>query len=242
LIGAKSVFEFNQQEKLPTVVNDKLQVLNFPNGLDGKDIGAVKLKKIKDKISTDQDVFLVRVTYETLMYNINSINNYYSRTNTNDLDSYSKSNVTSNEDGNIYQLNAPYYYDTQLFSANGKTITGLLLKTTYDSTPTKKVLGITDEENQSLIEIINLNNLSNSKIFFREIDTNEENLYNTFSLELVSENEFNELILYRPQDPIDIYSLDNSIFLSNNYSKYLYELNFNENDNLLIYGPWITQE
>lgn len=130
---------------------------------------------------------------------------------------------------NFYKPESPYYFKTQIFTDNNQTITGVVFGVTDESVPSKKLLGITKEENQRLLTLIEDNELVNSKIYFKEVLEENDNPflsiegvpYRTYILNIVAENMSGELKLYNPLENIIVYSLDGFIYASNEYSNYI---------------------
>lgn len=162
--------------ELSSVLEEELQLINFPNTQTGKDIGVVKTKRIADTIQISEEENLTRITYETLLFNIKNNNSSYSQGNSSSIDkSTAGTHSFSAQQNNFYQPTLPYYFKTQLLTDSNQTITGLLLETLDGSTPTKKILGITNDENQILKDLITQNGLNNCKVFFKELENFNKN-------------------------------------------------------------------
>ena len=108
----------------------------------------------------------------------------------------------------------------------GETINGIVLHTYDNSLATTMVLGITEDEHNSLLNIIELNNLNNPKLYFHPtLDDGSFNLseegvsYKKYTLKIVSENSDNNFLINNLNDNITIYSIDELIFFSKSYSE-----------------------
>lgn len=216
--------------ELPSVIGEELQLINFPNTQQGKDIGVVKTKRIADTIKTNEDENQQRVTYETLLFNIKNTNNSYSRSNSSSIDKASTgTNSFSKQQNNFYQPALPYLIKKQEFTREEQTITSLLLETIDNSFSTKKILGITQIENAHLVNIISDNNLTNAKIYLNNVLDIEEDTftsieginYSVYKLEILAENSQGQKEIYKSTDEIFVYSIDNLIYSSNDYGKYI---------------------
>ncbi len=169
LINAKSVFSFDEESKLPTVVSEQLQIINFPNASSGKDSGAIRQQRTEDKIQTvDENTFVKRVTYETLLHSMKrDVSPFANNLNANtDL---SKSGIRTHiaAQNLFYQPSSPHYLDTFIFADGNKTITGLLLRNNGDLIITKKILGIANEQIDIIKTLIINNSIVNAKLFFQ---------------------------------------------------------------------------
>jgi len=233
LLEATPVNKPKNEFELPTVVDERLQIINFPND-SGSDIGVVKHQKVEDRLqTTDENTFVERVSYETLIQNIitNSVTD--SKSSSSLIDSTKSSGKTSFENqSSFYFPQQPYQLRRKVFTENNETITGLKLTLLQNYYPTKKVLGITRGEFEELKSIIDTHNLRKSKVFFTNFldkETNsftslEEVNYNKYSISISGESSSGEVQIYNPDNEILVYSLDKLVFASNNYSKYLPEL------------------
>ena len=133
------------------------------------------------------------------------------------------------EQNNFFQPEEPYFLETVLFTEGTQSITGLILNTESDTTPTKKILGITEEENQSLLAIIISENLINPRFFFRNKLYDEDSYFvspeninfQVYSLEIIAENNEGENIIFTPEEPVTVYSLDGFVYSSHKYAECL---------------------
>ena len=96
--------------------------------------------------------------------------------------------------------------------------------TVDNSLATKKIIGLTNDENQQLLNLIITNNINNCKIFFKELsDVSSVSFeginYNVSVLGIIGEGIDGELKLYFLENSIKIYTIDSFLFASKNYSK-----------------------
>lgn len=232
LLNAESFVQKTRELELPSVMDSRLQLINFPNSQRGNDIGTVQSKRIEDIVQTTGEAYLQRVTYETLLIDMKrNAAAYLKPSSTLQGGKGAGSTHYKVERNNFYQPEIPYYLKTQIFTDNVETITGLTLNTTDGSIPTKKLLGITKEENQRLLDLIEDNEMANAKVYFYNllgedsvIISNEENPYKIYTLNIVAENSLGEMKRYVPSEDITVYTLDGLLFFSELYTKYGYKL------------------
>ncbi|MFC4635978.1 hypothetical protein ACFO3O_18850 [Dokdonia ponticola] len=226
LLDAKNVF-IGDDQQLPKIVDETLQIINFPNNSESNDIGAIRYQKIEDKIQINESEILERVTYETLVFNIKTTNNSYSTGSSSHIDTTSTdTHRFSNHDNNFYQLALPYYLKPQLFTDGNQTITGLFLEIIDGGMPSKKILGISKDENNRLKQVITDNDLSQCKIIFKKNDDFYENEIKKYNLHIIAEGTSSSNQIFNPLEDIVVYSIDNFVFVSAEYSKYkIFETN-----------------
>lgn len=230
--------------ELPSVIEEELQLINFPNAQRSSDIGVVKTKRIADAIAINEEENIKRFTYETLLFNIKNNNSGYTKNNSASIDkSAAGTHSFSQQRNNFYQPAGPYCLKTELFTDNGNTITGLRLQTTDGSTPTKKILGLTKDENQQLLDLITTHNLSNCKVFFRGLSTDdfvslEDVTYMAYSLGVVAESNVGKLELYFLDTELKVYAVDGLMYVSDVYGKHTPILDFNNNIHFIKHGLW----
>lgn len=219
--------------ELPSVIEEELQIINFPNKQQGNDIGVIKTKRIADTIQISEDETIQRFTYETLLFNIKNINNSYLRNNSSVIDKASAGTQSfSNQQNNFYQPSSPYYLKTQLFTDGNETITGLLLETFDSSIPTKKILGITKDENFVLKSLIADYELFNCKIFFDDklsrgdyyVSLESKN-YKFYNLGILGETSEGKLNVYYPDVIINVYEALGYVYASKAYAEAIPNLN-----------------
>ncbi|KAB8156123.1 hypothetical protein EZY14_002585 [Kordia sp. TARA_039_SRF] len=217
-------------EALPIIVDEKLQIINFPNALGTKDIGVIKCQKIEDKLLTDEeDVYLSRVTYETLMHDIKRVTTPYLPSGSTQIDSVKTGMKNYASENPSYQLNLPYYIDTFVFTDVDTTITGLTLNTLEGNKPSKKVLGITQDEMNTLKALVSTYNLLNAKLFFldqkseerQDVASVEEVNYKKHKLAVIGETQADGIKVYIPASEIYVYTVDDFILFSKSYSEFV---------------------
>lgn len=214
-------------QELPTIVDERLQIVNFINLKKSTDVAIVKHQKVIDRIPTkDQNTFINRVTYETLLEDIKQNISPTELNSATNSDSSKTGLKTFGEQHNQFYLpKLPYYIEKQQFTHNSTIITGLRLKNTLDTIPTKKILGFTEKEFQRIRETAVANNLNNCKIFFKNQLYNEtdyfyslENTrYKQYHIAIVGEDQSGKLKLHTMDLPIIVFSLDNSVYISKEY-------------------------
>ena len=233
LLQEKSFFAVANSPS-PTIVNETLQIINFVNATGAVDIGAIKHQRIEDRLQTvDENTYLSRVTYETLLHSINNNESRYFKTTSSAID-----NTTSNNQQIIlYQPKTPYHFKTKLFTDKNNIVTGLVLQIREDNLPSKKILGITKGEFTQLKTAITDHQIQNPKIFFKTQLYNNSDFfispesirYQLYTLHIVGENNLGELKLYNI-DTIQVYTLDQYIFFSEAYTEFIPEIGEDEFD------------
>lgn len=238
LINAKSVFSKSHESQQSSVIYDRLQIVNFPNTTNANDVSVIKCKKIEDKLQTiDENSFLNRVSYESLIHNVKrNITPHLKKTS--DISDINKSEtkIYGDKYNNFYKPNLPYTIKTETFTDNQETINGVIIETTDNSNPTKIILGLSQEENNRLIDLIEINELIQPKIFFRKDDyLNQSEDDYSISPELIKYNKYvigitgektsgiDGLKLFFPLERIEVYSIDGYIYISKKYSEYIVE-------------------
>jgi hypothetical protein len=228
LINAKSFYSVSSDLHFPTIEDHNLQLIHFPLSNGRTDVGTVVSKRSEDAIMATEDEIVQRVTYETLLNTLNrKTSQFLKSSNTTKDVSSSSIKEFDPKTNNFYQPEEPYYFKTTLFTDNGQTITGLTLETIDGTIPTKKILGITKEENQQLVDLIANEGLNNVRVYFKEIFKDDLKLnisnegigYKVYVLNVVGENLDGKLKLFDTTESIIIYCLDEYAFFSAKYSK-----------------------
>ncbi|MBP2616435.1 hypothetical protein [Chryseobacterium jejuense] len=235
--------------ELTYIIDQNLLLIDFESKSGVKDIATVTTKKVEDLIMKNDTDSLKRVTYETLLNNVRQNAGGYFESRTAYLDNSNSGTVTYNDKrNNFYQSEKPYYLKTEIFTdTEGNTITGLSLQVSGGGLPSKKILGITNDENLKLITKIEDNHINNPKFYFKnDLDggekyfTSSEGItYKRYSLSILGEDQEGKLIIVFPDKEIFVTTTDNLVFASNDYSKWLPELNYN--DFKIITGAIWTQ-
>ncbi|RRJ92740.1 hypothetical protein EG240_01610 [Paenimyroides tangerinum] len=215
--------------ELPIVSENQNQIINFPNALKTEDIGLVKSRRIFDAIAVDGQSYLQRVTYETLLDTIRQETGINLETTSTNIDSSTTGTVNYEPEvnNNFYQPELPYYFQVEEFVYEGTSIQGVTLFTADLTKPSKKILGITNSEYQYLQDLIVQENLTNSRIFFKntlplEDDTylSTENIrFKSYLLLISAENPAGEPKIYSPVQNVLVYTIDGFVFFSQLYSE-----------------------
>lgn len=229
LFKAKSFTVSRSGLELPIVSENQNQIINFPNALKTEDIGLVKSRRIFDAIAVDGQPYLERVTYETLLNSIRQETGINLETTSSVIDSTSTGTVNYEPEinNNFYQPELPYYLQVEEFVYEDISIQGITLFTTDLTKPSKKILGITKSEYQYLQDLIVQENLTNSRIFFKntlplEDDaylSNENVRFKSYLLMISSENLDGEPKIYSPVQNVLVYTIDGFVFFSQLYSE-----------------------
>lgn len=212
------------------VTDQNLLLINFENKTGRQDIATVTTKRIEDLIMKNETEDLPRVTYETLLHNIRQNVGSFFQSSTAYVDN-SNSGTLSFDKGrnNYYRPQSPYYLQTEVFtSTEGTTITGLSLNVQDGSLPSKKILGITKAENDVFTALIGTT-LNNPKFFFKnELEdetsyyTSTENIsYRRYSLAVLGEDQTGKLQLLEPATKILVSTVDNLVYASEEYAKWM---------------------
>lgn len=193
-------------------------------------ISAVQTIVVNDSIETgdESNPILNRVLYVTELINILSVAVTLDNK-MNDTSTTSCATIISTSN-KTYELPPPFIFTLKPFTEGLTPITGIILKTSDSSIPNKVFLGVSKDENESIITVINESNLNNPRIFLIDLfqeDTqliSKENiLYKKYSIGIVGEQQNDgKLTLLTPETPIYAYSLDGLYHFSNNYSKYVF--------------------
>ena len=221
------------------VIDQNLLLINFENKTGGQDIATVITKRVEDLVMKNNTESIQRVTYETLLHNIRQNVGSFFQSRTAYLDN-SNSGTLSFDKGrnNYYRPEKPYYLQTEVFtSAEGTTITGLSLHVQDGSLPSKKLLGITKAENDVFIALIGTT-LNNPKFFFKNkledetaYYTSTENIsYRRYSLAVLGEDQNGNLKLVEPANKIYVSTIDNMVYASEEYAKWMPMMNLNYGD------------
>ncbi|GEN68240.1 hypothetical protein [Chryseobacterium rhizosphaerae] len=233
--------------ELVYVIDQNLLLIDFENKAGGKDVATVTTKKVEDLIMKNDTESLPRVTYETLLNNIrqNTTSYYESRIAYQD-NSNSGTISYSNKNNNFYQPEKPYYFKTEQYTTpEGKSNMGLSLGLEQGKLPSKKLLGITNDENKELIKAVNENQLNNPKFYFNnelgaESSTYlslEGKEYKKYNLFIIGEDQNGKLKIVSPTTNVNVTTIDHIAFTSSEYAKWVPYLNSIENQpvNIKIY-------
>ena len=222
LLDAKSSIIPRSSSELPSVIDNRMQLVYFNN----TDIAVIKTKRTEDIVRSEENVTTQRVTYETILTNIRQNNTAFSGW-TVSQDSTTAKNIHFDDDNNnYYHLEEPYYWELLIFTHALKKITGLNLKTGNETTPSKKILGVTEAEKKQLTDLIIDNGLLNAKIFLSNLIDNKDAIYiseegisyQMFKIGIIAESAIAGLKIHRPQTDIIVYCIDNYTFFTRDYS------------------------
>ncbi len=237
LINVSPQMESRKPEELAYVIDQNLLLIDFENKAGGKDIATVTTKKVEDLIMKNDTESLKRVTYETLLHNIRQSTGSFFESRSAYLDNSNGGTIAySDKRNNFYQPESPYYLKTEVFTGiNAVTITGLSLHVLDGSLPSKKVLGITKTENDAFVTLIG-STLNNPKFFLNnELKDNDayytslENVsYRRYSLAIIGEDQTGKLQILEPANKILVSTVDNMVFASEEYSKWVPMINNND--------------
>ncbi|WP_027387948.1 hypothetical protein [Chryseobacterium gregarium] len=237
LINVSPQIESRKPEELAYVIDQNLLLIDFENKAGGKDIATVTTKKVEDLIMKNDTESLKRVTYETLLHNIRQSTGSFFESRSAYLDNSNGGTIAySDKRNNFYQPESPYFLKTEVFTGtDAVTITGLSLNVVDGSLPSKKVLGITKTENDVFVTLIG-STLNNPKFFLNnELKDNDayytslENvLYTRYSLSIIGEDQTGKLQILEPANKILVSTVDNMVFASEEYSKWVPMINSND--------------
>lgn len=108
------------------------------------------------------------------------------------------------------------------FEGISEWINGIQIEKTSQNQVLNFYLGITYEEYESFLLNNNLNTLINASFYFREVgEDNNDRSFFCYSLEVIGEDSNGDLVIIKPESSVNVYSLDNIIFYSAMFSKYM---------------------
>lgn len=216
--------------ELVYIIDQNLLLIDFENKAGGKDIATVTTKKVEDLIMINDTESLKRATYETLLNNIRQNIGSFFESRAAYQDNSNSGTISYNDKrNNFYRPEAPYYFQTEVYNdSNGTSITGLSLHVADGTLPSKKVLGITEDENNVFINLIG-NQINNAKFYFKNELLNENDTYTSidgvkykkYSLAIVGENQSGGLVLITPTNKVYVTTTDDMVFASEEYSKWI---------------------
>jgi hypothetical protein len=192
-------------------------------------------KVIFDKLAyTENDESLVqnRVIYETQL-NEGIGKGLFARSNSNTSSDNAGSIVFSEDDNNFYRVSDPYYMQTEKFTNSNSIISGVkLLNLDNVDFNAKSVLGLVAEENEILRTIIVDNSLKSTSIFLLNTlnansdsyVSNEDVTYKIYLVGVLGENDESKLNVVFPDEDLKIYTIDDDIYFSEDYVKYMPEM------------------
>lgn len=233
LINVTPHIQPKSTNELRYVIDQNLLLIDFENKTGGKDIATVTTKRVEDQIMKNDTESLERVTYETLLHNIRQSTGSFFESRSAYLDNSNGGTIAySDKRNNFYQPESPYFLKTDVFTSTDViTITGLSLHVLDGSLPSKKILGITKEENDVFVSLIG-STLNNPKFFFKNELNNDDYFisserikYRRYSLGIIGENHIGDVIIIFPTTKIYVSTIDNMAYSSTEYSKWLPKIN-----------------
>lgn len=212
-----------------TVVSyKKLKLINEYFDKKQQGISVVQTLMVKDSIETgDEDnPYLKRVAYITETVDV--LNNSVSLQNNTSSSTLSISSSSGNvSPSKTYILPRPYFYLLQNFT-DVNEIRGVTLNILDSTKPNKIIVGLSETENDIIMNITTINNLKNARLilidFFNvknKLESPESVMYQKYRLGVVGESDSSTNKLYYPEENIIIYSLDNRFFFTKRYSDYI---------------------
>lgn len=228
LINASPLLNLGSDNSYARMTSEKLNLINEFYDKKQQGISIVQTLTVNDVIETgiEETPTVGRVTYLTEAVDV--MNNAVSATGSTTSTTYtspSAGGAVSNS--KTYQLSDPYYYNLKMFTDSTETISGLELKTLDGSTPTKIILGLTQEENNTIKALIT-DDTKNPRLFLMDLfeDENElvspENIkYQKYKVAIVSEDAEENNKLEEPNNSVFVYSLDRRYHFSKGYSEYI---------------------
>ena len=231
LINVSPKIQTKTSDELVYVIDQNLLLIDFENKAGGKDIATVTTKKVEDFIMKSDTENLKRVTYETLLNNIRqNVGSFFESRAAYQDNSNSGTITYSDKRNNFYTPEKPYYLQPVAYTDNeAKKITTLSLHLEDGSISSKKILGITFDENAQFIPLIIQKQINNPKFYFsNELEdpnanytSQEQRTYKKYSLSVIGENQSGELIIVAPVQHIYVYTLDDVTFTSDEYAKWM---------------------
>ena len=228
LIKSKPLLKAGDDTGFSKMTSEKLNLINHYYDRKQQGISAVQTLTVNDLIDTGIEATptLARVTYvsETIDLVSDTVSvKGASKTDTKTSPSASGTIAKSK----MYNLPEPYFYTLKVFTDSTTTVNGLELKTIDGSSPTKIILGITNEENETLKSLVSTTT-KNPRLFLVDLfeDGSEllspENIkYQKYKVGIVGENSGGILKLSYPTNDVMVYSLDRKYHFSKSYSEYV---------------------
>lgn len=196
-------------------------------------------KVVYDKLAyrENEEVFIQdRVIYETQL--IEGIGKgLFARSNSSTSSYNAGSIIFSNESNNFYLVSQPYFFLTKVFTDSTLLIKGLTIHNTdVNSNINNYVLGLDKNENDILKGLIDSNILVNSYIYLKNILNNDNDFitskeginYKKYNIGITSEDVSGNLIIIYPEENINVYTIDSSLFFSREYGLHMPDLAINE--------------
>jgi hypothetical protein len=224
LINAMPLLVANGTHQVSSLVDYRVQLINY-NDNRQKGISAIQKSIFNDILETGNGD-LNRVTYVSV--SIDLLANAISPTGKISLDTKSNPSVIGSlSDELTYELSDPFFLDFTTFMDDTLEINALSIDTTDGSIPNKIIIGVTKNENNQLIMLIeSKSEYINSRLTLMNLSDEQlisvEGInYFKYLLGIVSEDGTGNLVQSMPLTPVVLYSLDNYIFFSNDYSQHM---------------------
>lgn len=184
-------------------------------------------QRTQNTIAVSDTENLTLFTYLAIVENEQSSHSNFSSTSSSDKTATGYSQQNLSEFHTLPNLPGNEYVEVKPFTDTGETVNGIVLKTVDGSLSTSLVLGITENEQQKLLDLISANSLKNPKIYFRNLLESEDESfvsvedekYKVYLLEIIAENNLGELLNYYLNEDIKVYSIDGLVYVSMVYSK-----------------------
>ena len=185
-------------------------------------ITAAQTAKVNDTIVSDSlpQSQIRRITYISEIINLTNSFSLLEPTTSVDMTSSAASDAVSSA---YYQLPYPYFYVVSNFTPGTEVIKSLRLRSITNAIPSKLIIGITEQENDLLEDLIG-SSIKNPRILLDPIhDGNlvakEGTIYQMFKLCILAEQS-GALQLLHPDEDVLVYTMDWNIFFSSDYSMY----------------------
>ena len=231
LINVTPKIQSKGGSELVYVIDQNLLLIDFENKVGGKDIATVSTKKVEDLIMKNDTESVKRVTYETLLNNIRqSVGSFFQSRVAYQDNSNSGSISYNDKRNNFYQPEQPYYFVTEKYTdTSGNLITSLTLHVMQGQNPSKKILGMSEEENMFFNDLISNKELNNPRFYFKNVLADNEQFYTSlegmkyqkYSLGVLGENSNGILKVFFPTDIMYVITVDNMVFVTDEYAKWI---------------------
>jgi len=237
LLFATPILKANAANGYSLLISQKQQLINYYSYQRSLGCASVQTLKVVDTLSSTDNI--VRVLYLTEAVNVMS-----DATNImNDISAETKTSpslsgaVSANK---MYRLPYPYFYELKLFTDEGKTISGLELKTEDGSVPNKIILGLTQEEDLALQQIMS-DDFRNYGLVLQdfipdktEYDSPENIRYQKYRIGVVVEIDNGSLALFFVSEDIIIYTIDRQYYYTKAYSDNMPQYTMDGTEELLL--------
>jgi hypothetical protein len=207
------------------VASQKVKLINNYYNDTQYGISAVQTTVINDQIDTGDSIAptLSRVIYISDSVGILNEATSISGTITSDMKStLFKTNNPS------FQLQLPFYFSITNFTDDNFIINGLDLRSTDGTISSKIILGLIKAENDSLLTLISMDKLTNTRLFLVNLSGSKEQLvslenvvFQKFKIGIVGEDNSGTLQLNMPGVDVNVYSLDQKYYYSKGFSEHM---------------------